>query len=71
MLQDALIYAEHAGKHNIDMEDVRLAIQGRVNYSFTSPPDKEVINHNSQKIILELYVENYLSSLLKSFIVFT
>ncbi|KAJ2263724.1 Transcription initiation factor TFIID subunit 9 [Coemansia sp. RSA 376] len=25
------------------MEDVRLAIQGRVNYSFTSPPDKDFL----------------------------
>ncbi|KAJ2790816.1 Transcription initiation factor TFIID subunit 9, partial [Coemansia guatemalensis] len=33
----------HAKKTDIDMDDVRLAIQGRVNYSFTSPPDKEFL----------------------------
>ncbi|KAJ2782562.1 Transcription initiation factor TFIID subunit 9 [Coemansia javaensis] len=43
VLQDALAYAEHAKKPDIDLEDVRLAIQGRVNYSFTSPPDKELL----------------------------
>ncbi|KAJ2440431.1 Transcription initiation factor TFIID subunit 9, partial [Coemansia sp. RSA 2337] len=43
VLQDAMVYAEHAKKADIDMEDVRLAIQGRVNYSFTSPPDKDFL----------------------------
>ncbi|KAJ2857030.1 Transcription initiation factor TFIID subunit 9 [Coemansia erecta] len=43
VLQDALVYAEHAKKSDIDLEDVRLAIQGRVNYSFTSPPEKEFL----------------------------
>ncbi|KAJ2444287.1 Transcription initiation factor TFIID subunit 9 [Coemansia sp. RSA 2424] len=43
VLQDAMVYAEHAKKTDIDMDDVRLAIQGRVNYSFTSPPDKEFL----------------------------
>ncbi|KAJ2723535.1 Transcription initiation factor TFIID subunit 9 [Coemansia sp. Benny D115] len=43
VLQDALVYAEHAKKTDIDLEDVRLAIQGRVNYSFTSPPQKEFL----------------------------
>ncbi|KAJ1674649.1 Transcription initiation factor TFIID subunit 9 [Spiromyces aspiralis] len=58
VLQDALIYAEHAGKHNIDMKDVRLAIQGRVNYSFTSPPDKEVvISDKFSLFLLELATE--------------
>ncbi|KAJ2833489.1 Transcription initiation factor TFIID subunit 9 [Coemansia furcata] len=43
VLQDAMVYAEHAKKADIDMEDVRLAIQGRVNYSFASPPEKEFL----------------------------
>ncbi|KAJ1907517.1 Transcription initiation factor TFIID subunit 9, partial [Coemansia sp. IMI 209127] len=43
VLQDALVYAEHAKKPDVDMEDVRLAIQGRVNYSFASPPEKEFL----------------------------
>ncbi|CAG8447694.1 8048_t:CDS:2 [Ambispora gerdemannii] len=44
VLQDALIYSEHAGRINdLDLEDVKLAIQGRVNHSFTSPPSKEFL----------------------------
>ncbi|KAG9298337.1 hypothetical protein G9A89_002825 [Geosiphon pyriformis] len=44
VLQDSLIYSEHAGRINdIDIDDVKLAIQGRVNHSFTSPPPKEFL----------------------------
>lgn len=42
VFQDALLYSEHAGKTEVGIEDVKLAIQGRVNHSFTSPPPKEV-----------------------------
>lgn len=39
VLQDALVYADHAssrqGGSNISIDDVQLAIQSRVNYSFT------------------------------------
>lgn len=36
------MYMEHAGKAAMDLSDVRLAIQSRVNYSFTQPPPREV-----------------------------
>ena len=42
VFQDALLYSEHAGRTDVGLDDVRLAIQGRVNHSFTSPPPKEV-----------------------------
>ena len=42
MFQDSLIYAEHANKNDLDLDDIQLAIQGRVNHSFTAPPPKEV-----------------------------
>jgi transcription initiation factor TFIID subunit 9B len=42
VFQDALVYAEHAQKQDIDLADVKLAIQGKLNYSFTTPPPKEV-----------------------------
>lgn len=46
VLQDALVYADHAssrqGGSSISIDDVQLAIQSRVNYSFTQPPPKEV-----------------------------
>ncbi|KAF9977545.1 Transcription initiation factor TFIID subunit 9 [Actinomortierella ambigua] len=43
VFQDALLYSEHAGTNEVGLEDVRLAIQGRVNHSFTSPPPKEFL----------------------------
>lgn len=43
VLQDSLIYAEHANKNDIDLDDIQLAIQGRVNHSFTTPPPKEFL----------------------------
>jgi transcription initiation factor TFIID subunit 9B len=31
VFQDALVYAEHAQKQDIDLADVELAIQGKLN----------------------------------------
>jgi hypothetical protein len=42
VIQDASAYAEHAGKNDIDEDDVKLAIQGRITHSFTAPPRQEV-----------------------------
>lgn len=46
VLSDALVYADHASGRqastNVTIEDVSLAIQSRVNYSFTKPPEKDV-----------------------------
>jgi transcription initiation factor TFIID subunit 9B len=42
VFQDAKVYSEHADKDKLDIEDVRLAIQSRVNHSFTQPPPREV-----------------------------
>ncbi|KAJ1651663.1 Transcription initiation factor TFIID subunit 9 [Dispira simplex] len=49
VFQDALTYSEHAGKPDLDVEDVRLAIQGRVNHSFTTPPPKEFLMELSEE----------------------
>ncbi|CAG8568397.1 13118_t:CDS:2 [Acaulospora colombiana] len=43
VIQDALAYAEHTGKNEIDIDDVKLAIQGRINHSFTAPPRQEFL----------------------------
>ncbi|CAG8465405.1 1975_t:CDS:2 [Funneliformis mosseae] len=43
VIQDASAYAEHAGKNDIDIEDVKLAIQGRITHSFTAPPRQEFL----------------------------
>lgn len=42
VLGDAQTYSEHAGKPAIDCDDVKLAIQSRVNSSFQQPPPREV-----------------------------
>jgi transcription initiation factor TFIID subunit 9B len=45
VLGDAQTYSEHAGKPAIDCDDVKLAIQSRVNSSFQQPPPREVRPH--------------------------
>jgi len=42
VLHDALLYSEHAGRPELELEDVRLAIQNKVGFSFTQPPPREV-----------------------------
>ncbi|WOL09767.1 hypothetical protein Cni_G18520 [Canna indica] len=43
VLSDAQIYADHAAKPAIDPDDVRLAIQSKVNFSFSQPPPREIL----------------------------
>ncbi|CAJ1940766.1 unnamed protein product [Sphenostylis stenocarpa] len=43
VLTDAQVYSEHAGKSTIDCDDVKLAIQSKVNFSFSQPPPREVL----------------------------
>lgn len=43
VLGDAQTYSEHAGKPAIDCDDVKLAIQSRVNSSFQQPPPREML----------------------------
>ena len=42
VLEDALIYSKHAGKKELDADDVQLAIQSRLDHSYTNPPPREV-----------------------------
>lgn len=44
VLSDSQVYAEHAGKSVIDSDDVKLAIQSKVNFSFSQPPPREVVS---------------------------
>ncbi|KAK9721138.1 Transcription initiation factor TFIID subunit 9 [Basidiobolus ranarum] len=62
VFQDALVYSEHASKNEVDLDDIRLAIQGRVNHSFTSPPPKEFLlelAEEKNKVPLPLIPEKY------------
>ncbi|KAI5080695.1 hypothetical protein GOP47_0003878 [Adiantum capillus-veneris] len=43
VLGDAQLYSEHASKPSIDTEDVKLAIQSRVTFSFSQPPSRETL----------------------------
>ncbi|OAY76758.1 Transcription initiation factor TFIID subunit 9 [Ananas comosus] len=43
VLSDAQLYADHAAKPAIDPDDVRLAIQSKVNFSFSQPPPRELL----------------------------
>lgn len=43
VLTDAQVYSEHAGKATIDCDDIKLAIQSKVNFSFSQPPPREVL----------------------------
>ncbi|KAL6970492.1 Transcription initiation factor TFIID subunit 9 [Sarracenia purpurea var. burkii] len=43
VLTDAQVYSEHAGKASIDCDDVKLAIQSKVNFSFSQPPPREIL----------------------------
>ena len=40
---DAHVYMEHATRAELELDDIRLAIQGRVNYSYTELPTVETL----------------------------
>ena len=42
VLEDGQVYSGHAGKKELDVSDVRLAVQTRVDHSFTTPPPRDV-----------------------------
>ncbi|KAG4402778.1 hypothetical protein AAZX31_02G261200 [Glycine max] len=55
VLTDAQVYSEHADKSEIDCDDIKLAIQSKLNFSFSQPPPREVLlelAHNRNKIPL-------------------
>ncbi|XP_068436690.1 transcription initiation factor TFIID subunit 9 isoform X2 [Clinocottus analis] len=43
IIEDAKIYAAHAKKSGVDADDVKLAIQCRMDRSFTSPPPRDFL----------------------------
>jgi hypothetical protein len=55
VLDDAKVYAGHAGKKTIDGDDVRLAVQCKMDHSFTSPPPRDVSLGNLKLISLNSY----------------
>ncbi|KAJ3334083.1 Transcription initiation factor TFIID subunit 9 [Blyttiomyces sp. JEL0837] len=43
VLSDAQLFSEHAGRNEIDVDDVRLAVEGKISHSFTGVPSHEVL----------------------------
>ena len=51
VLEDARVYSEHAQKKELDISDVKLAVQTRMDHSFTSPPPRDVSGHIMEKYV--------------------
>ncbi|KAJ3231487.1 hypothetical protein HDU81_003713 [Chytriomyces hyalinus] len=43
VVADAQLFADHAGRTEIDVDDVRLAVEAKMSHSFTGAPSKEVL----------------------------
>ncbi|XP_061184773.1 transcription initiation factor TFIID subunit 9B-like [Saccostrea echinata] len=43
ILEDAKVYSNHANKKLLDAEDIKLAVQCRMDHSFTSPPPRDLL----------------------------
>ena len=43
ILEDAKVYSQHAGKKNIDVDDVKLSVSLSTEQTFTSPPPREAL----------------------------
>ena len=42
VLEDARVYCAHAKKKNIDLDDVKLAVQMQLDQNYTTPPPRDV-----------------------------
>ncbi|XP_013074494.2 transcription initiation factor TFIID subunit 9-like [Biomphalaria glabrata] len=43
VLEDAKVYSNHANRKSVDTEDVRLAVQMKMDHSFTTPPPRDLL----------------------------
>ncbi|KAJ3102553.1 Transcription initiation factor TFIID subunit 9B [Phlyctochytrium planicorne] len=43
ILADSQLFAEHAMRNTVEVEDIRLAVEGKVAHSFTGGPSREVL----------------------------
>jgi transcription initiation factor TFIID subunit 9 len=43
ILEDAKVYSQHANKKNIDSDDVKLAVQCKLDHAFTNPPPRDLL----------------------------
>ena len=42
VLQESIVYSEHAGKTELDLEDLRLGIKGYIRSKFSQPLSRDV-----------------------------
>ena len=42
MLEDAKLCSGHANKKSIDLDDIKMAIQFKLDHSYTNPPPRDV-----------------------------
>ena len=54
VLEDARVYCAHAKKKNIDLDDVKLAVQMQLDQNYTTPPPRDVRYSHTTHIILLL-----------------
>lgn len=43
VLEDAKVYSNHASRKTIDTEDIKLAVQMKMDHSFTMPPPRDLL----------------------------
>jgi hypothetical protein len=43
VLQESVVYSEHAGKTELDLEDLRLGIKNQLRHMFVQPPPRDVV----------------------------
>ncbi|XP_059153334.1 transcription initiation factor TFIID subunit 9B-like [Physella acuta] len=43
VLEDAKIYSSHANKKSVDTDDIKLAVQMKMDHSFTTPPPRDLL----------------------------
>ncbi|XP_048745485.1 transcription initiation factor TFIID subunit 9B-like [Ostrea edulis] len=55
VLEDAKVYSNHANKKSLDAEDIKLAVQCRMDHSYTSPPPRdllmEISKHKNSQVL--------------------
>lgn len=55
VLEDSRVFANHAKKKAIDLDDVKLAVQMTTDRIFTNPPAREVRANLLDVIVIDTY----------------
>ena len=60
VLEDARVYSEHAQKKELDVSDVKLAVQTRMDHSFTTPPPRDVSSCRTRSSVCRMMKAPYI-----------